>query len=232
MHKTKVNWKKYLFEFISIFIAVISAFALNNWNDNRRDRNAETKILSEMSSGLLSDISDIENNIRGHNMGIDACKYWRRLINENERNVDTLSLYYLSLMRGYFPVQNRAGYETLKSKGLEIIKNDSLRLELLSLYEYDYYILKTLEENSYEMQFEENYSKEIKKMLSKNFQFDANGNIDNINIPIQLTKEEKLLFLVYLGEIEFNRNSMKKYYEDVKQKIIKIRGYIEKELKR
>ncbi|MFK7748164.1 MAG: hypothetical protein AB8B65_07230 [Kordia sp.] len=36
------NWKKYTFEFLSIFIAVISAFALNNWNENRNNRNAET----------------------------------------------------------------------------------------------------------------------------------------------------------------------------------------------
>ncbi len=39
------NLKKYTFEFLSIFIAVISAFGLNNWNDHRRDRVAELKIM-------------------------------------------------------------------------------------------------------------------------------------------------------------------------------------------
>jgi len=232
VNKTNANWKKYLFEFLSIFVAVISAFALNNWNDNRGDNIAVAKILSEMSSVLTKDISDIENNIRGHNAGIASCKYWRRIIDNSENNVDTLSFYYISLMRGYFPVQSRAGYETLKSRGLELVDNDSLRLEILSLYEYDYYILKRLEENSYEMQFEENYSKEIKRMLSTNFQFDVNGNIESINIPIRLTKEEKHLFLIYLKEIEFNRNTMINYYEDVKQRIIKLKIEIEKELGR
>ena len=53
------SWKSYLLEFFSIFIAVISAFALNSWNENRRDYNAETKILSEISNGLQKDIKDI-----------------------------------------------------------------------------------------------------------------------------------------------------------------------------
>ena len=52
------NWKKYTFEFLSIFIAVSSAFALNNWNDNRRDRNAERKILEEIYNGLEKDLDD------------------------------------------------------------------------------------------------------------------------------------------------------------------------------
>ena len=53
MMKRKRTYKlvKYTFEFLSIFIAVISAFALNNWNDNRRDRLAENKILTEIYNG-------------------------------------------------------------------------------------------------------------------------------------------------------------------------------------
>jgi heme O synthase-like polyprenyltransferase len=49
------NLRKYAFEFLSIFIAVIAAFALNNWNDNRKDRIAESKILTEISNGLELD---------------------------------------------------------------------------------------------------------------------------------------------------------------------------------
>jgi hypothetical protein len=45
------NWKQYGFEFLSIFIAVIAAFALNSWGDERRDRLAEQKILLEIHRG-------------------------------------------------------------------------------------------------------------------------------------------------------------------------------------
>ena len=52
----KRNWRKYSVEFLSIFTAVISAFALNNWNDNRKDQNAEQKILIEIKNGLEKDL--------------------------------------------------------------------------------------------------------------------------------------------------------------------------------
>ena len=51
--------RKYAFEFVSIFIAVISAFALNNWNDHRKDREAEEKILIEIDKGLDKDLYDL-----------------------------------------------------------------------------------------------------------------------------------------------------------------------------
>ena len=53
------NWSKFLIEFISVFIAVVFAFALNNWNDSRRDYNTEKKILYEISNGLTKDLDDI-----------------------------------------------------------------------------------------------------------------------------------------------------------------------------
>ena len=44
MKKIKIkNWGKYTIEFFSIFIAVVTAFALNNWNDNRKADNSEKK---------------------------------------------------------------------------------------------------------------------------------------------------------------------------------------------
>ena len=51
----KRNWKKYGFEFLSIFIAVTSAFALNNWNDNRQNQISEEKILKEIKNGIELD---------------------------------------------------------------------------------------------------------------------------------------------------------------------------------
>ena len=46
----------------------------------------------------------------------------------------------------YISIQNISGYETLKSNGLELIRDDSLRFEIITLYEYDYSILKKFEE--------------------------------------------------------------------------------------
>lgn len=228
----KRNWKRYIFEFLSIFIAVISAFALNNWNENRRDNQAANKILTEISNGLQKDMEDININVEGHVSGIKACNFWRKLILNEEVNLDYLNQHYFNLTRDFFSAQNVSGYETLKSRGLELIKNDSLRFNIISLYEYDFEALKTMEENYYEMQFQQNYYKEINSYISPYFVFDTIGNISKIKTPLRLKPEERNIFLTYLWKIQINRNYILQYYSDMEKKINELIEQIKKERKR
>lgn len=227
----KMNWKKYGFEFLSIFIAVIAAFALNNWNESRLNSRIENKILIEILHGLEKDINDVKVNKGGHEAGIDACKYWRNLINNQEVNLDSLDRHYYTLTRDYISIQNISGYESLKSKGLELVRDDSLRFEIITLYEYDYSSLKKLEEEYQEMQYFKNYFPEITKRVAPNFIFDDKGDIINIKTPLQISDAEKNILLSYLGKIEFNRNFTLKAYIQLENKIIKLREKIEKHLK-
>ena len=55
------SWKKYGFEFLSIFVAVVLAFSLDNWNQNRREAHLENKILTEIANGLEKDIEDLRS---------------------------------------------------------------------------------------------------------------------------------------------------------------------------
>ena len=226
------NWKKYTLEFLSIFIAVISAFALNNWNDNRRDNKAESKILSEILNGLEKDLNDVKENIGGHEQGIKACEFWRRVFTNKESDLDTLQYYYYMLTRDFISIQNTSGYETLKSKGLELIKNDALRTEIISLYEYDYKTLLKLEEGYSELQFQENYFQEINRLIAPQFEYDLKGNIIGIDLPIDITKSERNILLSYLWKIQVNRKFILQHYGEVEEKIDKLSVEIKKELKR
>jgi len=228
--KSNQNFKKYAIEFLSIFIAVVSAFALNNWNDNRRDNNAETKILTEILNGLEKDLVDVKVNEAGHNQGLAACKYWRDIITDQPVNVDSLRQYYLNLTRDFVSIQNTSGYETLKSKGLELIKNDSLRSMIISLYEYDYKTLMKLEEEYNELQFQENYFYEINKLIAPHFIFNSMGNISGIEQPLKINKSERNILLSYLWKIQLNRRFILLSYSEVEGKINKISTAIKKEL--
>ena len=228
----KRKWRKYAFEFLSIFIAVLSAFALNNWNDKIRDTRTSTKILTEISNGLKKDIEDININIGGHKDGIQACEFWTKILLNEEVKLDSLRQYYFRVTRDFFSAQNVSGYETLKSKGLELINNDSLRFGIISLYEYDYRNLKTLEENYYEMQFQENYYKEFNAAISPYFEFDSRGDISKINTPLTLSSSEKNKILSYLWKIRVNRKFILDYYADMESKINKLNDQIRIELKK
>lgn len=225
------NWKKYAFEFLSIFVAVISAFALNNWNENQRDERAETKILMEILHGLEKDIEDVHVNVNGHEQGMAACKYFRRVTNGTETNFDTLTAYYFTLLRDFVSIQNTSGYETLKSRGLELVKNDSLRTKIISLYEYDYNTLKKLEEEYHELQFQENYFQEVNSLLAPDFIYDDFGNMIALNVPLNIDEGERKILLSYIWKVQVNRKFIMDEYVKVESKIVELRSEIEEELK-
>lgn len=232
MRKIQIkNWKKYTFEFLSIFVAVISAFALNNWNDNRNDRNAENKILTEIKNGLAKDIEDIRLNELGHKMGIDAVNYFRNILADKPASKDSMMFHYFNLTRDFVSAQNISGYETLKSKGLELIRNDSLRTKIVSLYEYDYNTLRKLEEEYYELQFQENYFKEINSLIAQNFEFNQDKMLIGITTPLKLESDKENIVLIYLMKIQINRSFILQYYTEVKQKIEQLQLEIQFELK-
>lgn len=168
----------------------------------------------------------------GHEYGIKSCEFWRSIINGESRNLDSLSQYYLALTRDFTSIQNTSGYETLKSKGFELIDNDLLRAKIISLYEYDYQTLRKLEEEYYELQFQENYYREINNAIAPNFVFDSKGKINSLRLPVWLSKSEKNIILSYLWKIQVNRRFVMKSYDEVKIKIKELQKEIELELKR
>ena len=228
---TKNHWSNYVFEIISVFIGVTLAFGLSKWNENRRDYQSERKILIEIRNGLKLDLKDLEENIFGHRAGIKACQYFRRLLLEKPAADDSLGGYYYALLRDYISIQNKSGYEALKSKGLEFISNDSLRVQVIALYDYNYEILEKLEENYYEIQFNQTYYHRINDILADFMIFDKKGNLKSMKQPLELNLRDKNLLLSYLLRIETNRRVLEMYYLQVKKKVKALVGVLDKTIK-
>lgn len=228
--KTRYKWRRYGFEFLSIFIAVVAAFALDNWNDNRREQRAANKILAEISNGLLLDERDMDENIMGHELGIKACAYWRDIIRGDSVSMDTFRVYQFMLLRDFVNIQNSSGYETLQSLGLEIIQNDTLRRDIIQLYAYYYSVLSKLEEGYAPAQFYRNFYPPYNAILSPHMEFDANGYPRSIQTPLELPPAVKNQLLLDLSNIELNRRQLLMYYQETKKHLQKVRAGIEKEL--
>lgn len=222
------NKKSYRVELFLIFVTVVSAFALNSWNENRKGDIAENKLLAEIQKGLEKDLLDMDENLRGHRMGNQAVDYFRRFLTQKPIGQDSLLAYYLTVTRDFISIQNISGYETLKSRGFELIQNDSLRTKIISLYEYDYSSLRKLEEEYYEMQFQENYFREINRTLSKYFIFDADGKIVGMEVNQKVDESEKRILLTYLTKIKTNRNFVMYKYDVTKAKVLDLIKNIER----
>ena len=230
MAKTPIPWRNYLVEFLSIFLGIILAFTLNRWNEDVKDRKSEAKILSEIKNGLELDLSDIDGNIAGHQRGVLATQFFRNYINNVPIGQDSAALAYFVLWRDFVSIQNKSGYESLKSKGLEIVLNDSLRFDIIALYDFHYEILEKLEEGYSEMQYNETYFDPMNDILAEYLEFDEAGQISAMNQPVSLTLQERNKIMVYLQRMEFNRNFILGQYLNVKDRVSALIEDINQEL--
>lgn len=226
------NWKKYIFEFVSIFVAVFAAFTLDSWKENRKDRFAESKILSEIYHGLEKDLQDIRINEFGHQIGLRSVSYFQNLMINKPVQADSISQHYFNLFRDFISIQNTSGYETLKSKGLEIIENDSLRSDIITLYEHNYSTLKKLEEEYGELQLHDNYFADFNKVIAHNFTFGEDGRITGIILPLKISENEKKVLMVNLWKIKVNRLFILQEYSDIEKKIRNLQKAINSELEK
>lgn len=171
------NW---LIELSSVFIAVLLAFSLNNWNDNRNNYARETKILAQMYNGIVADIGDAQSNMRGHKKGREIANHLIELISAGKNVSDTIDIFdYENLFRTYLAIQNTSGYESLKSIGLNNINNDTLRTQIINLYEIEYEFIEKLEENYFEGQLNQAYFEKVNSCLAKYYMYDTD-NYDQI----------------------------------------------------
>lgn len=206
----------YVFEFITVFTGITVAFLLNTWSEGRKDRHSEAKILTEIRNGLVSDTLDMRGNIAGHQNGIDACDYFRNLIyNQPPQKPVVANERFTVLLRDFVSIQNKSGYESLKSKGLELVSNDSLRLAIISMYDFNYQILEKIEEQYQENQFYKNYFFPVNRLLTPYMVYDSAGALRVFKQPIKLTTNQQNELLTYLMKIEFNRSFIINHYESV-----------------
>lgn len=224
--------RKFTAEFFTIFISVIAAFSLTKWNENRRDRLSENKILSEIHNGLHQDLIDLQENITGHTEGIKAIRFFKNAILNKQEETDSLPYYFFVLTRDFVSVQNTSGYETLKSKGMDIIVNDSLRKDIISLYENGYKTLRKFEEEYSEAQFFQSYFKDFSSLLVPDFNINEKGTLLNLNLPLQLTEEEKKILITHLWCININREFILGFYMNLQKNIENLQHQIDLELRK
>ncbi|MBO0592751.1 hypothetical protein I2486_15210 [Cellulophaga sp. E16_2] len=140
-------------------------------------------------------------------------------------------LKYYFLTGDNILIMNVSGYETLKSKGLEIIKNDSLRTKVVKLYENDYQILKSFEENSPMNQYFQFYFDPINNMLSPYFIYNEQTRLDSLSPSLNLSLKNKNLFQSYMFNIRTSRVNKLYQYEQTEDKLKSLIKDINKELK-
>ena len=131
-------------EIILVVIGILIALQINNWNEQNKSKKEEMKILNEIKISLARDLKYMSINLRSDSSSIRHLKIIKEQLQLEKPTIDSLNYFYQSLLFTNSVDITTGPYETLKSKGLDLISNDSLRNGIVYYYEQTskYYIDK------------------------------------------------------------------------------------------
>lgn len=224
------KWKGYIYELILIFISAGFGFFLSEWSSKEDERLTENKILTEIRNGIRSDLKDFESNVYGHKLSLKGISNFRKWMEHKPIAKDSMGIYYYVLLRDYIPLINRLGYESLTEIGLHTITNDSLRSQIINLYEYHYKIADKLENDLQETKDYDNFYHSVNAILNPYFEYDERGRIVSI-APNNFSEREKKEMLSYLWRVENNKKFKVSQYNIIIEEMKKLEKNITEELK-
>jgi hypothetical protein len=138
------NVRKYLWyalgEILLVMIGILLALQVNNWNENRKEKIYEHRMLIELSVALVNDIGNfrlLEDMISNLEESIFYLTDASNMDDRRSLEIDSVRHHLDSVWGfGVYIAYNEGPYEALKSSGLDKISNDSLRNEIAKLYSF------------------------------------------------------------------------------------------------
>ena len=125
-------------EILLVVIGILIALQINNLDESGKMAVRERSLLQELKTNLETNVNNLESDIHVQIKGASAIYFLLHHLDNNLPYTDTLD--YLFPEADFVPdiVLSSSAFETLKSSGLELIKNDQLRKDIIDLFEVKY----------------------------------------------------------------------------------------------
>lgn len=181
-----------LIELVIIIISINIALWVDNLNESYKSSDLELKLLRELSQSLQVDLEDIEGNLTVHERGIQGAERFFYEINKKEIEKDSVYVNYLRLVGWSFLNADRSTYESIKSFGIQLIQNDSLRRLITELYTVKYQFISVLDQKH--MLHKKDFEDYFRKYMDVNYL-----RWDFINLKEMKNDKELKVLIKYLS---------------------------------
>lgn len=131
----KERWPEYILEIIVITIGILGAFALNNWNENRKKSFLTKEILTQIRLDIEDNLSDVSNDLGNLELAHQSHLNILRYIHSDAPYADSMCFDFELFIDDEYTTANRAGFDALKEAGFDLVQNDTLKWRIKSLYE-------------------------------------------------------------------------------------------------
>jgi len=224
-NKTGKYFKYAIGEIILVVIGILIALQINNWNEIRKDRQLESKILSEFHNNLNDDLKNLDLKIKESNTFLKHSSKVLDHLQNKTLLTDSLKYYYSSLIgHGNFEPTIIA-YENLNSKGVDLIENENLRHAISELYSVKYYTMVE-DRRTVVRRFQEGQVSLIQNRIKFIEPYEEAEPIDLEELRVDIPFQNMLIKNIWTLKWVINR------YEKGKEEIKSVQKKIEEELKK
>jgi hypothetical protein len=126
-------------EILLVLIGILLALYISDWNSKRIERQTEKIALIELKKGVLLDLDLISYGLKTVTKSVTDLEVLQSLIIQKDypfnKGLDTLfgAVWGIRILK-----PNSAFYQDLKASGLNLIKDDSIRSQIVHLFETNY----------------------------------------------------------------------------------------------
>lgn len=125
-------------EIALVMIGILLALQVNNWNQQRINRNSEVKLLVQLKSNLEINETRLIESIQIEQRCASSASIIVSHIDARLPYHDSLNIHFGYAHYSGDVVISTAAYEAIKSKGFDIISNDELRTSIIELFDANY----------------------------------------------------------------------------------------------
>lgn len=134
------RFSKYLLyaigEIFLVMIGILLALQVNNWNEERKSRKHEAKLLKELLADINFSIKEVDTVAYFNLKSQKYLEIIEKHLDNDLPYVKVLDTAFGQLDTWHMPYIPFSAYESLKGSGIESITNDSIKQDITYLYEF------------------------------------------------------------------------------------------------
>lgn len=225
---TENKFSKYLLyaigEIVLVVVGILIALQINNWNEYRKSGEVELALLRELKADLEYNKGELEVIILENQKYLKGYQLIYSYLEKDWPYASELDSAFNNLDIWAQPYLANTTYETIKSRGIEIIRNDSLKKHINTVYSLN---IKSLTEDivPWEWSFSQNTTQRI---MVGNIRRDLEEDLARPNDFERLKQDEE--FRNFMSILIAIRYSNIDYTKDTLEAVEGLIAHIEKEL--
>ena len=133
-------------EIVLIVVGILIALTISDWNEQRKNREVEFRMLSEIKSAILFDKKELSLALDSVRISITRMESLLNILKNPPAYHDSLDDLFGAAYGVHSATLNTAPYEAIKAGGLDRINNDEIRLRLLELFDDSYKRIASINE--------------------------------------------------------------------------------------